>query len=240
MKNSISTTVDRIDYPTLDASFVLKHYEKCVNSISEETLLYKDGEEFIKACYRYFFDRDADEGGFNANLALLNSGMSKEGMIYSFAISEEFKGNKPVRSFELYRNEYLKYAWDVSGLLAYDDYEFLTKCFESLWCKLPTDKQMHDIAWNYYSGLPKEGVLYLFAASDENLRAKSIQNLAKYKATYEAYNEYVHRKSLKRRVRRFLERYFGSRTTCAEMKAEYCVVKLRQDRIMQQIAKCIN
>ena len=58
MKNSISTTVDRIDYPTLDASFVLKHFEKCVNSISEETLLYKDGEEFIKACYRYFFDRE--------------------------------------------------------------------------------------------------------------------------------------------------------------------------------------
>ena len=46
-------------------------------------VLQKNGKEFVEAAYKLCFDREADEAGLRAYEHALNSGTSKEKIIYT-------------------------------------------------------------------------------------------------------------------------------------------------------------
>jgi len=50
----------------------------------------KTNEEFVNILYSAFFDRDADEGGFNGWMSELSKGTSKEDVLDGFLFSKEF------------------------------------------------------------------------------------------------------------------------------------------------------
>ena len=56
-----------------------------------DSLLAKDGMEFVQACYRLILNREADEGGLLHHLDLLAKGRSKLTMLIQFAESDECK-----------------------------------------------------------------------------------------------------------------------------------------------------
>jgi len=59
--------------------------------IALDGLLARDGIEFVQACYRLMFNRDADEAGLRHHLDLLAKGMSKLDMVLALANSAECK-----------------------------------------------------------------------------------------------------------------------------------------------------
>lgn len=209
---------NRINYKAIDRNSISKQLVSYTKDITEDNILSYDGEEFLKACYRFFFDREADERGLSSYLALLNDGMSKEGMLYIFAKSEEFDNRFLIKYFKNYKRYYLRYQWDIRNLLQYEGWDFIEHCYLDILDRHPDKTGIYEHIKHMVEGMPREAMVYLFANSEEAKSVKGIKDVQMYKQAYEDYEKYRLRRDFKGRIKRKLKSWAERVTNKQEIK----------------------
>lgn len=228
---------NRIQYNGLKKEYIGNQINIRCREITEDNILAKDGEDFIKNCYRMFFDREADESGLQAHLKLLEDGMPKAGFLYYFSETEEFQHRFELKNINYYKKEYLKYQWDVSGVLQYDGWQFVEHCFRDLLNRMPDETGMFAYTKLLYEGMPKEGIVYLFISSEEIKNVKGVRNVEYYKNIYDEYINWVNSRGIRRRIKNLIERITKSRQIYAETQANFAVEKFRENALEQRLVR---
>lgn len=228
---------NRIDYNGLSEDFICHQLDLLSVPITEDNILEREREDFINACYRLFFEREAEAEGMAAHIKLLDSGMSKPGMLYYFSETEEFQHRFELKNINYYKKDYLKYQWDVSGVLQYDGWQFVEHCFRDLLNRMPDETGMFSYTKLLYEGMPKEGIVYLFISSEEIKNVKGIRNVEYYKKIYDEYMNYVNSRGIRRRIKNLLEKITKSRQIYAETQANFAVEMLRENALEQRLAR---
>ena len=193
---------DRINYPGLSQEYISDQISILTKDINEDNIMFYEGEAFIRACYQFFYGREADEGGLNSHMALIKDGMTKEGMMYLFAISEEFHQKFPVKYLTFYKRAYIAYQWDVSGVLQYNGWNFIEHCYIDILERYPDEAGSFTYVKLLAEGMPKEAIVYLIADSEEAHSVKGIKNIPEYKQAFDLYQQYLNRSDLKARIKR--------------------------------------
>lgn len=221
----------RIIHEGLNSKFICQQFEYRSNIITEDNILFQNGEEFIKACYLFFFGREAEEEGLRAHVELLNLGLSKEGFLYYFSKTKEFHHRFPLKNINFYKKEYLKYQWDIGSVLQYNGWKFIEHCYMDLLERKPDEDGMYQYSKMLATGMPKEAIVYLFISSEEIKQVKGIKNVEAYKRVYDDYIGYSNRSGLKKWIKNCLERLTNKKQIYSEQQANHAVAMMRLNEI---------
>ena len=229
----------RIEYPMLKEGYIKEVFNKGIKVTTEYNILDNDGDAFVKDCYNFFFQREVETAGLEANRALMEAGMSKEGMLYYFYISEEFQHRFELKNLKFYKREYLKFYWDVNNILSYDGWKFVEKCFEEILNRKPKQGELNQYIKLLCEGMPKEGIIYLFATSEEGKNAKAIARVQEYQKIYEDYIEYICNSGIKNRIKNIIERMTGTRKNSEEIKFLLMMNQMQIDKLSEEL-ECLD
>lgn len=231
----------RIECKGLRKEYICNTFTKQKREISEENILVQgNDEEFVKACYLFFFDREAEETGLQAHLKLLENGMTREGFLYHFSKMKEFRNRFQLKYIEYYKKAYLKYLWDPAIVLQYEGWHFIEHCYCDLLEREPDEAGMFSYTKLLYEGMPKEGIVYLFINSEEGKNVKSYNNIEVYKQVYDAYIMYENGSGIRKRLKNLLEKITKSQQIYSEMQANFAIEMLRMKELESRMIELEN
>lgn len=225
----------RIECPVLSREYVKMQIKSKMDEITEYNICNYDGEKFVKECYRFFFGREVEAEGLQANYELMNQGMSKEGMLYYFYKSPEFNNRFQLQNAEFYKREYLKYEWDIGYVLSYDGWRFIEQCYKAIFDRIPDEAGGYLYTKMLYEGMPKEGILYILATSEEARLKKTIRNIDLYKRVYDEHNAYVSRGGIRNKLKNLIERITHNTQNNAELQAMLAINIMHQEQLEKRI-----
>lgn len=204
--------------------------------INEKSVLLYDGEEFIRACYHFFFNREVDESGLLTYSNLLEQGMRKEGIMYCLAQSEEFNHRFELNGIEEYRKYYREFGLDASEVIQYSGREFVKHCFSDIIGREADESGMYTFSKMMASGMPKEAVLYLFISSEEVKNLRKIKNEEEYRKVYESFLQRSSRKGIINIFKRCIEKITFRKSTYSEVVASTNVLTTKLESVQQENA----
>jgi len=201
------------------------------NRMSEEMVLSYEGDDFVKACYLFFLGREADDSGLVAYGNILSNGMSKEGVMYLFARSQEFANRFELKNIERYRQQYMLYEWDVSGVLNHEGRDFIKQCYLDILERLPDESGMYTYSKLLSAGMPKEAIVHLLISSEEASRIKGYKNKEYYLRIYEQYIQREEGIGIKKIFRKIIEKINFRRRLYCEIVASNNLVMSKLEAI---------
>ena len=127
-------------------------------------VLQKNGKEFVEAAYKLCFDREADEAGLRAYEHALNSGTSKEKIIFELRMSDEgINQNAFIDDFSIHEIT-------TKELLSFKGDKFITACYLAILGRLPDEEGLLHHTKSLATGaFTKLGVIKIFAESEEGV-----------------------------------------------------------------------
>lgn len=173
--------------------------------VDEYSILKYEGEQFIDKCYQWLFGRGPDESGMKSYLSLMEEGLSKQGVIYLLAKSEEFNNKFEISQIREFKEAYLKYEWDVKGLLEIDnELDFIEKCYEIMLERKPDLEGFMNFTNLLIQGAPKALVISIMAHSEEIKNVKTIHDVEYFDKICEDYKKNMKGKNILQRIKSYL------------------------------------